>query len=58
MDMNTFSLLVFHIAFIAGLYWYAHDQGKKDGRSEMVGDLLDRKLLTVDNIKKEYEIHP
>ena len=56
MDMNTFSILVFHILWIGGTMYYAHDVGKKQGRSEMVTDMLDRKLVTLSKLKKEYEL--
>ena len=54
--MNTFSILVFHILWIGGTMYYAHDVGKKQGRSEMVTDMLDRKLVTLSKLKKEYEL--
>ncbi len=36
--------------------YYAYDVGKKQGRSEMVTDMLDRKLVTLSKLKKEYEL--
>ena len=56
MDMNTFSILVFHLIWIGGTMYYAYDVGKKQGRSEMVTDMLDRKLVTLSKLKKEYEL--
>ena len=53
-------LYLIHIIFISACvffsYWSGHRAGSHDGRSQMVEDLIDRNLLTVDKLKKENEL--
>ena len=43
-------------AFIIVCSYYSFKQGAHTGRSEMFEDLIDRKLITMDKLKKEYEL--
>ena len=54
--MNTVDLYLIHFVFIVACVFFSYRSGQKSGRSEMVTDLLDRNMLTVEKLKKEYEI--
>ena len=53
--MGIETYIVF-LAFIIVCSYYSFKQGAHTGRSEMVEDLIDRKLITMDKLKKEYEL--
>ena len=42
--------------FIMACVYFSYRNGQKSGRSEMVVDLLDRKMITKEKLIKEYEI--
>ncbi len=54
--MNTVDLYIIHIVFIVACVYFSYRSGQKSGRSEMVVDLLDRKMITKEKLIKEYEI--
>lgn len=53
-------LLITHIIFITvcatGSYLYGEYQGRKIGHQEMVIDMLNRNLVTQNQLNKEYNI--
>ena len=53
-------LLITHIIFITvcatGSYLYGEYQGRKLGNQEMVIDMLNRNLVTQNQLNKEYNI--
>ena len=53
--MGIETYIVF-LAFIIVCSYYSFKQGAHTGRSQMVTDLIDRKLITIDKLKKEYEL--
>ena len=53
-ELNTLSLVVFHIFFIAGLFYFAYHLGKREGATTMIEDLIDRKLFTLNEFKNKY----
>ena len=54
--MNTEDLYIIQMLFIMACVYFSYRSGQKSGRSEMVTDLLDRNMVTVEKLKKEYEI--
>ena len=54
--MNEVDLFLIHVVFIVACVYFSYRSGQKSGRSEMVTDLLDRKMITVETLRKEYEI--
>ena len=54
--MNEVDLFLIHVVFIVGCVYFSYRSGQKSGRSEMVVDLIDRNIVTVETLKKEYEI--
>jgi hypothetical protein len=54
--MNTVDLYLIHIVFIIACVYFSYRSGQKSGRSEMVTDLIDRNMVTVEKLRKEYEI--
>ena len=54
--MNTLDIYFFAMLFIMANTYFAYRSGQKSGRSEMVTDLLDRNMITVEKLKNEYEI--
>ena len=50
----TIDLIIVHILFISACVYFSYQSGAKAGRSEMVEDLLDRKLITETQLRKEY----
>lgn len=53
--MGIETYIVF-LTFITVCSYYSFKQGAHTGRSQMVTDLIDRKLITIDKLKKEYEL--
>lgn len=53
-ELNTLSLIVFHIFFIAGLFYFAYNLGKREGATTMIEDMIDRKLFTLNEFKNKY----
>jgi len=53
-ELNTLSLFVFHIFFIAGLFYFAYNLGKREGATSMIEDMIDRKLFTLNEFKNKY----
>lgn len=53
-ELNTLSLVVFHLFFIAGLFYFAYNLGKREGATTMVEDMIDRKLFTLTEFKNKY----
>jgi len=53
-ELNTLSLVVFHIFFIAGLFYFAYNLGKREGATTMIEDMIDRKLFTLNEFKNKY----
>lgn len=53
-ELNTLSLVVFHIFFIAGLFYFAYNLGKREGATSMIEDMIDRKLFTLNEFKNKY----
>ena len=49
--MNTLDIYFFAMLFIMANTYFAYRSGQKSGRSEMVVDLLDRKMITKEKIK-------
>ena len=54
--MNTLDTYFITMLFILANTYFAYRSGQKSGRSEMVVDLLDRKMITKEKLIKEYEI--
>ena len=54
--MNTVDLYLIHVIFIPACVFFSYRAGQKSGRSEMVTDLIERGLTTVERLKKEYEL--
>jgi len=54
--MNTIDLYLIHVIFITACVFFSYRAGQRSGRSEMVTDLIDRGLTTVEKLKNEYEI--
>ncbi len=54
--MNIIDLYLIHIVFIVACVYFSYRSGQRSGRSEMVTDLLDRNMVTVEKLRKEYEI--
>ena len=52
-ELNTLSLVVFHIFFIAGLFYFAYNLGKREGATTMIEDMIDRKLFTLNEFKNK-----
>ena len=50
----TIDLIIVHILFISACVYFSYTNGAKAGRSEMVEDLIDRKLITESQLRKEY----
>lgn len=55
-NMNTVDLYLIHVIFITACVYFSYRSGQKTGRSQMVTDMLDRNLVTVEKLKNEYEI--
>ena len=55
--MNTVDLFLIHVVFIVACVYFSYRSGQKSGRSEMVTDLIDRNMVTVEKLRKEYETH-
>jgi len=57
----SMELYLIHVFFISACvlcsYWSGHKAGAAEGRSQMVTDMIDRNLVTIDKLKKEYELH-
>lgn len=53
-ELNTLSLVVFHLFFIAGLFYLAYNLGKREGATTMIEDMIDRKLFTLTEFKNKY----
>ena len=53
-ELNTLSLVVFHIFFIVGLSYFAYNLGKREGATTMIEDMIDRKLFTLNEFKNKY----
>tara|TARA_Y100001951_G_scaffold102837_2_gene110312 strand:+ start:2727 stop:2888 length:162 start_codon:yes stop_codon:yes gene_type:complete len=53
--MSTDFYLVF-LLFITACSYYSYKAGAANGRSQMVTDLIDRNLVTIKQLKKEYEL--
>ena len=54
MSLNDFSLFVFHIFFIVGTVYFSYNLGKSHGASDIVSDMIDRKLFTLQELKNKY----
>jgi len=54
--MNTLDTYLIQMLFIIACVYFSFRSGQKSGRSEMVVDLLDRKMITKEKLIKEYEI--
>ena len=53
-ELNTLSLVVFHLFFIAGLFYFAYNLGKREGATSIIEDMIDRKLFTFTEFKNKY----
>lgn len=53
-ELNTLSLVVFHLFFIAGLFYFAYNLGKREGATTIIEDMIDRKLFTLKEFKNKY----
>ncbi len=54
--MDTIDTYLIQMIFISACAYFSFRSGQKSGRSEMVVDLIDRNIVTVETLKKEYEI--
>ena len=54
--MDTIDTYLIQMIFISACAYFSFRSGQKSGRSEMVTDLIDRNMVTVEKLKKEYEI--
>lgn len=52
--LNSLSLIVFHLFFIVGLFYFAYNLGKREGATTMIEDMIDRKLFTLREFKNKY----
>ena len=50
--MNEVDLFLIHVVFIVACVYFSYRSGQKSGRSEMVVDLIDRNIVTVETLKK------
>jgi hypothetical protein len=50
------SLYLIHILFITACVWFSYRAGQKEGRSQMVESFIDKKLITEERLKKEYDL--
>jgi len=48
------SLLIFHVFFISACVYFSYQNGAKQGREEMLIDLLDRRIITETQLKNNY----
>ncbi len=48
------ALLIFHVFFISACVYFSYMNGAKQGREEMLIDLLDRKIITESKLKQHY----
>jgi hypothetical protein len=51
------TLYAIHIVFIAACVYFSYRAGTKEGRSQMVESFLDKKLITEEKLKKEFDIN-
>ncbi|SVD02195.1 uncharacterized protein METZ01_LOCUS355049 [marine metagenome] len=49
-------LYLIHIVFITACVFFSYKSGTKEGRSQMVESFLDKKIITEERLKKEYDI--
>jgi len=49
-------LILIHIGFIVALVYTVFRSGEKSGRVQMVEDMLDRGLITEDDLVSKYNI--
>jgi len=56
----TDELLLIHALFIlacaGGSYWYGFENGRKEGRTDVVADFLEHNLVTESQLKRHYNI--
>lgn len=52
--LNSLSLIIFHLFFIVGLFYFAYNLGKREGATTMVEDMIHRKLFTLREFKNKY----
>lgn len=49
-------LILIHIGFIVALVWTVFRSGERSGRVQMVEDMLDRCLITQEDLVSKYNI--
>tara|TARA_B100000073_G_scaffold288917_1_gene251109 strand:+ start:362 stop:535 length:174 start_codon:yes stop_codon:yes gene_type:complete len=52
----TDELILIHIGFIVALVYFVFRSGEKSGRVQMVEDMLDRGLITEQQLVNKYNI--
>ena len=52
----TDELILIHIGFIVALVYFVFRSGEKSGRVQMVEDMLDRGLITEQDLVNKYNI--
>ena len=53
--MST-ELILIHVVFIAACVYFSYRSGEKTGRVEMIEDLIDRDLITTEDLIDKYNI--
>ena len=53
----TDELVLIHIGFIVALVYFVFRSGEKSGRVQMVEDMLDRGLITEQQLVNKYNIN-
>lgn len=50
-------LFIIHVVFISACVFFSYRSGEKNGRVQMIEDMLDRNLITTKELHKAYDIH-
>jgi len=53
MDIELFLI---HLFFISACVYFSYKSGEKQGRVQMINDMIDRKIITISKLKSTYEI--
>ena len=50
-------LFIIHVVFITACVFFSYRSAEKNGRVQMIEDMLDRNLITTKELHKAYDIH-
>ena len=53
----TMELYLIHVVFIVACVYFSYQSGAKNGRADIIEDMLDRKLITHMQLMKAYKIN-